>query len=428
MLKITEDFLINNYKISDRALEIYRQALSDIEKDLQSYDDVREFNQLKVLKAFQEERISDSHFTNTTGYGLDDIGRDALDRVYARIFKTEAALVRHNFVSGTHAIGAAIIGNVRPKDKILCVSGKPYDTLLGVLGLSEKKNPGSLDEYDIKTDIIDLDEEGHFKFEEIRNALRNEPSYKLIHIQRSTGYASRKSFLVSQIEEVIKVIRDVRKDILIFVDNCYGEFIETIEPSEVGADLMAGSLMKNIGGGVALGGGYIVGKAEYVKQAENRFTVPGVGGEYGATYGLMRSLFQGLFFAPHVSIEAVKTAVFTARVMEIAGFKVFPAAKDKRTDIIQAIEFNDPKKLVNFCSGIQAGSPIDSFAVCEPWAMPGYDCDIVMAAGAFISGSTIELSADGPIRPPYIAYMQGGLNFEHGKIGVLIGLSRTLEE
>lgn len=428
MLRSTEEFLIKNYNISDNALGIYRQALKDIDEDLKIYDEIREFNQLKVLRAFQQERISDSHFTNTTGYGLDDMGRDALDKVYARIFNTEAALVRHNFVSGTHAIGAAIIGNVRPKDKILCVSGKPYDTLLGVLGLSEKKNPGSLDEYGVKTDIIELDEEGQFKFEDIKQALKNDKSYKLIHIQRSTGYANRKSFLVSKIEEVIKVIREVRSDILIFVDNCYGEFVETIEPTEVGADLMAGSLMKNIGGGVAPGGGYIVGKAEYVKQAENRFTVPGVGGEYGATYGLMRSLFQGLFFAPHVSMEAVKTAIFTARVMEIAGFKVFPKSTDRRTDIIQAIEFGDPKKLVNFCSGIQAGSPIDSFAVCEPWAMPGYDCDIVMAAGAFISGSTIELSADGPIRPPYIAYMQGGVNFEHGKIGVLIGLSRALEK
>lgn len=427
MLRKTEEFLKGNYAINEKTFEIYRQAICDIEMTLKEYDEIREFNQLKVLKAFQEERISDSHFTNTTGYGLDDLGRDALDNVYAHIFKTEAGLVRPHFVSGTHAIGAAIAGNVRPGDKILCVSGLPYDTLLGVLGLSKKKNPGSLDEYGIKTDVVDLDSEGKFQFDEIQKALKNDKSIKLIHIQRSTGYASRKSFLVSQIAEVIECIRQVRKDVIIFVDNCYGEFVETEEPTEFGADLMAGSLMKNIGGGIAPGGGYIVGKQECVDAAANRMTVPGVGGEYGATYGLMRSFYQGLFSAPHVAIEAVKTAIFTARVMEIAGFKVFPASTDKRTDIIQAIEFGDAKKLVNFCSGIQAGSPIDAFAVCEPWAMPGYDSEIVMAAGAFISGSTIELSADGPVREPYIAYMQGGLNFDHGKIGVLIGLSKVLE-
>ncbi|BCZ46619.1 hypothetical protein psyc5s11_26860 [Clostridium gelidum] len=427
MLKKTEEFLINNYNISEKTFEIYRQAISEVEVQFKEYDEIREFNQLKVLRAFQVEKISDSHFTNTTGYGLDDLGRDALDKVYARIFNTEAGLVRPNFVSGTHAIGCAIAGNVKPGDKILCVSGLPYDTLLGVLGLSKKKNSGSLDEYGIKTDIVDLDKEGKFQFDKIKEALNTDPSIKLIHIQRSTGYASRKSFLVSEIAEVIKHIREVRTDVIIFIDNCYGEFIETVEPTEFGADIMAGSLMKNIGGGIAPGGGYVVGKKEYVDAAANRLTVPGVGGEYGATYGLMRSFYQGLFSAPHVSIEAVKTAIFCARVMEIVGFKVFPSSSDKRTDIIQAIEFGDPKKLINFCSGIQAGSPIDAFAVCEPWAMPGYDSEIVMAAGAFISGSTIELSADGPVREPYIAYIQGGLNFDHGKIGVLIGLSKVLE-
>ncbi|MGN0145177.1 MAG: aminotransferase class I/II-fold pyridoxal phosphate-dependent enzyme [Clostridium sp.] len=426
MLKKTEEFLINHYNINSKTFDIYRQALEDIDDQLKEYDKIREYNQLKVLNAFQKEHISEAHFTNTTGYGLDDLGRDALDRVYARVFNSEAAIVRPHIVSGTHAIGCAIAGNTRPGDKILCVSGTPYDTLLGVLGLSKKKNPGSLDEYGITTEIIDLDEEGKFRFDAIKEALAADKSIKLIHIQRSTGYASRKSFLVSQIAEVISHIREVRKDVIIFVDNCYGEFVETVEPTDFGADIMAGSLMKNIGGGIALGGGYIVGKKEYVEAAANRMTVPGVGGEYGATYGLMRSLFQGLFSAPHVTMEAVKTAIFTARLMEIAGFKVFPSSKDKRTDIIQAIEFGDPDKLINFCSGIQAGSPIDAFAVCEPWAMPGYDNEIVMAAGAFISGSTIELSADGPIREPYIAYMQGGLNFDHGKIGVLIGLDKAL--
>ncbi|MBW6409537.1 methionine gamma-lyase family protein [Clostridium weizhouense] len=427
MLKKTEEFLINNYNVNEEAFKLYKQAIKDTEEIFIEYDEIREYNQLKVLKAFQDEKISESHFTNTTGYGIDDLGRDALDRVYARIFKTEAGLVRPHFVSGTHAIGAAIMGNVRPGDKILCVSGMPYDTLLGVLGLTNKKNIGSLDEYGIQTDVIALDEQGKFKFDEIKNTLKNDKAIKLIHIQRSTGYASRKSFLIEELEKVIKYIREVREDVIIFVDNCYGEFIESIEPTEVGADLMAGSLMKNIGGGIAPGGGYIVGKKEYVEQASYRLTVPGIGGEYGATYGLMRSLYQGLFSAPHVSIEAVKTAIFCARVMELAGFKGFPASTDKRTDIIQAIEFGDPKRLIQFCNGIQAGSPIDAFAVCEPWAMPGYDSEIIMAAGAFISGSTIELSADGPIREPYIAYIQGGLNFDHGKIGVLLGLSKVLD-
>ena len=426
MLKKTEEFLVNHYNINSKTFEIYRQAVDDIECQLKEYDEIREFNQLKVLNAFQKECISEAHFTNTTGYGLDDMGRDALDKVYARIFNAEAAIVRPHIVSGTHAIGCAIAGNTRPGDKILCVSGTPYDTLLGVLGLSKKKNPGSLDEYGISTEVVDLDEEGNFRFDVIKETLRKDNSIKLIHIQRSTGYASIKSFLVSQIAEVISHIREIREDVIIFVDNCYGEFVETVEPTDFGADIMAGSLMKNIGGGIAPGGGYIVGKKEYVDAAANRMTVPGVGGEYGATYGLMRSLFQGLFSAPHVTIEAVKTAIFTARLMEIAGFKVFPSSNEKRTDIIQAIEFGDPNKLVNFCSGIQAGSPIDAFAVCMPWAMPGYDNEIVMAAGAFISGSTIELSADGPLREPYIAYMQGGLNFDHGKIGVLIGLDKAL--
>ena len=410
--------------ISPQVLAFGNQIEAELKERFQEIDENAEYNQLKVLHAMQKNKVSEGCLYSSTGYGYNDLGRDTLEEVYAAAFHTEAALVRPLIACGTHALSVALAGNLRPGDELLSPVGKPYDTLEEVIGIRQSK--GSLAEYGITYRQVELLEDGSFDYEGIRNAITDKT--KMVEIQRSKGYLTRPTFSVSQIGELISFIKGIKPDIICMVDNCYGEFIETIEPSEVGADLMAGSLMKNIGGGVALGGGYIVGKAEYVKQAENRFTVPGVGGEYGATYGLMRSLFQGLFFAPHVSIEAVKTAVFTARVMEIAGFKVFPASKDKRTDIIQAIEFNDPKKLVNFCSGIQAGSPIDSFAVCEPWAMPGYDCDIVMAAGAFISGSTIELSADGPIRPPYIAYMQGGLNFEHGKIGVLIGLSRTLEE
>lgn len=427
MLDETKKILKDKYKINDKCFEYYDIADKDLKEQFKEYDEIREYNVLKVLNAFQEENISEAHFTNTTGYGLDDMGRDALDRVYSRVFHTEAALVRPHIVSGTHAIGCAMAGNLRPNDKILCVSGLPYDTLLSVLGLSETKNPGSLDEYGIETEIIPLDKEGNFKFDEIREKLKEDKKIRMIHIQRSTGYAARKSFSISKIKEVIDVIRSIREDVIIFVDNCYGEFIETLEPTDVGADIIAGSLMKNIGGGIAPGGGYVAGKKEYVVNAENRMTVPGVGGEYGATYGLMRSFYQGLFSAPHVAIEAVKTSIFGAKVMELAGFKVFPQSDEKRTDIIQAIEFSDPDKLVNFCSGIQHGSPIDSFAVCIPSPMPGYDSDIVMASGSFISGSTIELSCDGPLREPYIAYMQGGLNFDHGRIGIMIGLSRVLE-
>ncbi|MCF0148495.1 MAG: methionine gamma-lyase family protein [Clostridium sp.] len=425
MLKQTEDLMIKAFNFKDNTFELYKRALNDVEEVFSSYDEIREYNQLKVLKAFQEERISESHFTNSSGYGYDDIGRDSLDKVYARVFNTESALVRPHFVNGTHAIGCALMGNLRTGDTMVCVSGAPYDTLHNIIGISGKENIGSLKEYGVNYKQVDL-KNGKFDLDGIKEVLSEDKTIKLVHIQRSTGYGWRNSFLVSELEEVIKFIKDIRNDVVVFVDNCYGEFIDYIEPTDVGADLIAGSLIKNIGGGIAPTGGYIAGKTKYVEQAAYRLTTPGIGGECGSTFGVVRQLYQGLFLAPHIAIEAVKGAVFCSRIMELAGFDVLPKYNEKRSDIIQAIKFGDKDKLIQFCKGIQKGSPIDSFVECEPWAMPGYNDEVIMAAGAFIQGSSIELSADAPIREPYIAYLQGGLTFDHAKIGIMISLNNIL--
>lgn len=426
MLQQTKEYLKKEFKIKDEVLSLSEKALSEIEPVFNRYDKIREFNQLKVLKALQEERISESHFTNSSGYGYGDIGRDSLDKVYARVFGAEAALVRPHFVNGTHAIGAALFGNLRTGDTMMSICGSPYDTLHNIIGIGNKGKIGSMKEYGINYEQVDLTDDGKINLEEVKNKLETIPSIKLVHIQRSTGYGWRKALLIKDIEETIKFIKSIKKDIIVFVDNCYGEFLDTKEPTEVGADLVAGSLIKNIGGGIAPTGGYIAGKEEYVTQASYRLTTPGIGGECGSTFGVVRSMYQGLFLAPHITVEAVKTAIFTSKIMELSGFEVLPKYDDERSDIIQAIKFNDKDKLIKFCKGIQKGSPIDSFVECEPWDMPGYDDEVIMAAGAFIQGSSIELSADAPIREPYIAYLQGGLTFDHGKIGVLIALSNIL--
>ncbi|MCM0648501.1 methionine gamma-lyase family protein [Clostridium swellfunianum] len=425
MLDITAQFLKNKYRINDNVLDLYERALEDIKGQFEYYDKIREYNQLKVLNALQEERISDSHFTNSSGYGYGDIGRDALDRVYARIFNCESALVRPHFVNGTHAIGAALFGNLRPGDTMLSVCGTPYDTLHNIIGINKNTNIGSLREYGVKYKQIDLID-GKIDFESIRTELEIDKTIKLVHIQRSTGYGWRKSLLISEVEDIISFVKTINPEVISFVDNCYGEFIDKVEPTDVGADLIAGSLIKNIGGGIAPTGGYVAGKSQYVNQASYRLTIPGIGGECGSTFGIMRLLYQGLFFAPHVSIEAVKGAIFCSRIMELAGFEVLPKFDDKRSDIIQSVKFNDKIKMINFCKGIQAGSPVDSFVQCEPWDMPGYEDQVIMAAGAFIQGASIELSADAPIREPYIAYLQGGLTFDHAKTGILIALSKIL--
>ncbi|GAA0116306.1 methionine gamma-lyase family protein [Clostridium senegalense] len=425
MLDITKDFLIKSFNINQEIFELSQKALEDVKGEFEKLDEIKEYNQMKVLNALQEERISEMHFTNSSGYGYGDIGRDALDRVYAKIFNTEAALVRPHFVNGTHAIGAALFGNLRPNDTMLSVCGSPYDTLHNIIGISGEENIGSLREYGVKYKQIEL-KNNKVDIELMKTTIKEDSSIKLVHIQRSTGYGWRNSLLVNEIKVIIEAVKEINPEVICFVDNCYGEFIQTIEPTDVGADLVAGSLIKNIGGGIAPTGGYIAGKENYVNQAAYRLTIPGIGGECGSTFGVMRSLFQGLFLAPHIAIEAVKGAIFCARIMELSGFEVLPKYNDERSDIIQAIKFNDKEKLIKFCKGIQKGSPVDSHVECEPWDMPGYTDQVIMAAGAFIQGSSIELSADAPIREPYIAYLQGGLTFEHAKTGILIALSKMM--
>lgn len=427
MIESTKQFLMKNYNINEEVIDLYDRAMSDLEEQFNKIDEVTEFNQLKVLNAMQEERISESHFTNSTGYGYDDLGRDSLDRVYARIFNTESALVRPHFVNGTHALTSALFGNLRPGDTMVSVCGSPYDTLHKAIGIDGSSNTGSLKDFGIKYTQVELLENGKPDLNAINSLLKDDKSIKLVHIQRSTGYAWRNALNLDDIKNIVEVVKSNNKNIICFVDNCYGEFMETKEPTELGVDLLAGSLIKNIGGGIAPAGGYIAGKEEYVTKASYRLTVPGIGGECGATFGLMRAMYQGLFLAPHISGEALKGAVFCSRIMELAGFEVQPKYNDKRSDIIQCIKFNDKDKVIEFCKGIQEGSPVDSFVSCEPWAMPGYSDDVIMAAGAFIQGSSIELSADAPIREPFIAYMQGGLTFDHSKIGILIALSRILK-
>lgn len=426
MIEKTRQYLKNQYRISDELLDLHDQALSDIRGELDFYDGVREYNQLKVLNAFHEERISDSMFGMTTGYGYGDLGRDKLDAVYARIFGAQAALVRPQFVNGTHAIASALFGNLRPGDTLMTITGRPYDTLHNVIGIGSKKNTGSLMEMGVNYVEVDF-KDGLPDKAAIAENIRTH-DVKMIHIQRSTGYSWRPSMNLDVMADVIDFIKDQKNDIIIFVDNCYGEFIETVEPTEIGADLIAGSLIKNPGGSIAPTGGYVAGRADLVEQAAYRLTVPGIGGECGSTFGVTRLMFQGLFLAPHISMEAVKGAVFCARLMELQGYEVKPGSKERRTDIIQAIRFGEPVRLIRFVKGIQYGAPVDSFVECEPWDMPGYDDQVIMASGSFIQGSSIELSCDAPIREPYIAYLQGGITFDHARTGILIAVSNTMKQ
>lgn len=424
----SKEYLMKEYNISEKALALHEKAMEAVTPLFKEYEDIREYNQFKVLKAFQEEKISDYHFTNTTGYGYGDIGRDTLDLVYARIFKAEKALVRPQFVSGTHAISCVLYGILRPGDTLLAITGRPYDTIHGVIGIEQTKedeNTGSLYDFGVHYAEIEL-KDNAIQVDKVIEYLKKDPSVKMLHIQRSKGYAERNSFTIEEIGYAINEIRKEFPETVIFVDNCYGEFIEEREPIEVGADIVAGSLIKNAGGGISPTGGYIAGKANLVDLASYRLTVPGLGGECGSTFGVMRTFFQGLFLAPQISMEALKTAVYTAKLLELAGYEVHPKAEAKRTDIVQAITFRNKEKLIDFVKGIQYGAPIDSNASCEPWDMPGYKDQVIMAAGAFIQGASIELSCDAPIREPYTAYFQGGLSFDHGKIGVLIALSRIL--
>ncbi|MDF2588296.1 MAG: aluminum resistance family protein [Anaerocolumna sp.] len=416
--------LYKELSINETILDFGNTIEQSLKSRFDDIDQVAEYNQLKVLKAMQDNRVSDIHFAATTGYGYNDLGRDTLESVYASVFHAESALVRPQLISGTHALSTALSGNLRPGDEILSPVGKPYDTLEGVIGIRETK--GSLAEYGITYSQVELLPDGSFDFDGIKNAIHERT--KLITIQRSKGYATRPTLSVTQIGELIKFIKGIKPDVICMVDNCYGEFVETIEPTDVGADLCVGSLIKNPGGGLAPIGGYIVGKEEYVENAAFRLTAPGLGKEVGATLGITGMLYQGLFMAPQVVSGALKGAIFAANIYEKLGFSVVPNGSESRHDIIQAVTLGTPEGVIAFCKGIQAAAPVDSYVVPEPWAMPGYHSDVIMAAGAFVQGASIELSADAPIAPPYAVYFQGGLTWYHAKFGILMSVQKLFEE
>lgn len=415
--------LYRNMGISDKVLSLAEKTEDKLKERFEKIDAVAEYNQLKVLNAMQKNQVSEAHLGTSTGYGYNDLGRDTLESVYADIFHTESALVRPQITCGTHALTVALAGNLRPGDEIFSPVGLPYDTLQGVIGIREEK--GSLKEYGITYNGVDLKEDGPFDYEGISAGI-NERT-RLVTIQRSKGYASRPTLSVERIGELIKFVKEIKPDVICMVDNCYGEFIQTIEPSDVGADLVVGSLIKNPGGGLAPAGGYICGKKEYVENAAFRLTAPGLGRELGASLGVNSSFYQGLFLAPTVSAGALKGAIFAANIYEELGYKVIPDGTEERYDIIQAVELGSSEKLIAFCKGIQAAAPVDSHVTPEPWDMPGYDSKVIMAAGAFISGSSIELSADGPLRPPYTAFFQGGLTWNHAKFGIMMSLQKLFE-
>ena len=410
-------------KIRKEVQEYCESVLANLKERFERIDEISEYNQLKVLKAMQDNHVSDTHFAATTGYGYNDLGRDTLEEVYAAVFHAEAALVRPQLVCGTHALTIALSGNLRPGDEILSPVGKPYDTLEGVIGITEAK--GSLKEYGITYAQVDLLPEGGFDYENIKKSI-NERT-KLITIQRSKGYQTRPTLSVAQIGELISFVKSIKPEVICMVDNCYGEFVETMEPTDVGADLCVGSLIKNPGGGLAPIGGYIVGKAEYVDNAAYRLTAPGLGKEVGATLGLNQPLYQGFFLAPTVVAGALKGAIFAANIYEKLGFPVIPNGTEERYDIIQAVTLKSPEAIIAFCKGIQAAAPVDSYVTPEPWAMPGYHSEVIMAAGAFVQGSSIELSADAPIEPPYAVYFQGGLTWYHAKFGIMMSLEKLVE-
>ena len=404
--------------IDTQVLAFGEHILENLKDRFAAIDETAEYNQLKVIRAMQKARVSEACLLGTTGYGYNDIGRDTLEEVYANLFHAEDALVRPQITCGTHALALALMSNLRPGDELLSPVGKPYDTLEEVIGIRESK--GSLKEYGISYSQVDLLPDGSFDYDGIRAAIHEKT--KLVTIQRSKGYEPRKTLSVERIGELISFIKSCKPDVLCMVDNCYGEFVERIEPVEVGADMVVGSLIKNPGGGLAPIGGYIVGKKECVENAAYRLTSPGLGKEVGASLGVLPAFYQGLFLAPTVTASALKGAVFAANIFETLGFSVVPDAKEDRFDIIQAITFGKPEAVISFCKGIQAAASVDSHLSPEPWDMPGYDSPVIMAAGAFVSGSSIELSADGPIKPPYAVYMQGGLTFPHAKFGMLKAL------
>lgn len=419
---MTKEIIMTNlydlFKIDPQTEAFCNDIKHDLEPIFQEINSRMHINGAKVLAAMQKNKLSDVHFAATTGYGYNDLGRDVVEQVYADIFKTEAGLVRPQLMSGTHALTVALFGNLRPGDELLSPVGKPYDTLEGVIGI--RPTNGSLSEYGVTYKQVDLKEDYSFDYEAIRHAITEKT--KIVTIQRSKGYSYRPTLTVAQIGELISFIKNIKADIICMVDNCYGEFVDVIEPTEVGADLVVGSLIKNPGGGLAPIGGYIVGKTQYVENAAMRLTAPGLGKEVGATLGLNQPVLQGLFLAPQIVANALKGAVFAAAIFEKLGFDVMPKAAEFRSDIIQAINMNIPENIIAFCQGIQKGAPVDSFVTPEPWDMPGYDAPVIMAAGAFIQGASIELSADAPIKPPYTVFFQGGLTEYHAFLGIMMAL------
>ncbi|KXB69373.1 aminotransferase class I/II-fold pyridoxal phosphate-dependent enzyme [Peptostreptococcus anaerobius] len=418
MLKETEELLLKEYGINEKIFELSKDVDREIQPQFEKIKEIREYNQLKVLNAMQKAHLSDNHFNWTTGYGYNDIGREKVEEIFSNVFHTEDALVRPQIVNGTHALSLTVQGIVRPGDEILSITSAPYDTLQGVVGIRKEK--GDLSEYGVTYKQVDFLEDGSIDIEGAKAAINDRT--KLVMMQRSKGYAWRRSLSIEDIKEAIDAVKSVKPDVIVMIDNCYGEFLETLEPTDVGVDVMAGSLIKNPGGGLALTGGYVVGRKDLIELISYRLTCPGIGKECGLTFGTTRNVLQGLFIAPYVVSQAVMGAVFCARLYERLGYKVNPAYDDPRSDIIQIVQLHNGKEVVKFCEGVQAAAPVDSFVRPVPWAMPGYDDEVVMAAGAFVQGSSIELSADAPIRPPYNVYFQGGMTYDHSKMGSLKAL------
>lgn len=410
---ISEKIEVLSRKVENELVDIYKKIDENCEK-----------NSLNVLKAFQNNRISDMHFGSTTGYGYGDIGRDTIEKVFAEVLKAEDALVRTQFISGTHALTVTFFGLLRPGDTLLSICGKPYDTLDNIIGIEE--NPSSLKSFNVNYEQIDLIGDD-FDYDKIVERVR-QGNVKVIEIQRSRGYSLRRSLTIDKIEKVIKLIKENNKDVIIMVDNCYGEFVDEKEPIELGADIMVGSLIKNLGGGIAPNGAYVAGRQDLIELVAERLTSPGQGKEVGPTLGINKNFLQGLYMAPHVVASSLKTAIFTSKMVEYLGYKAVPSYDERRSDIVQTIEFGNPEDLIKYCQGIQAGSAIDSSSVPEPWDMPGYTDKVIMAAGAFTMGSSIELSCDAPIREPYVAFQQGGLTYEYGKLGVLKAIQNIIKE
>lgn len=410
--------------IDENVFNFCSDIWDSLSERFEKIDKISEYNQLKVLNAMQNNKVSENCLLGTTGYGYNDTGRDTLEKVYADIFHTEDALVRPQITCGTHALALALMSNLRPGDELLSPVGKPYDTLEEVIGIRESR--GSLKEYGISYSQVDLLESGDFDYEGIKNAINNKTA--LVTIQRSKGYQTRPTLSVERIGELISFIKNIKPDVKVMVDNCYGEFVETIEPSDVGADMVVGSLIKNPGGGLAPIGGYIAGKKECIENAAVRLTSPGLAKEVGASLSILPSFYQGLFLSPNVTANALKSAIFAANIYEKLGFFVIPNSTEERYDIIQAVTLGSEDKICAFCEGIQKAAPVDSYLRPEPWDMPGYDAPVIMAAGAFVSGSSIELSADGPIKPPYAVYFQGGLTYQHGKFGIMMSLQSLVSK